>query len=69
VFSQRKGQSDKPENELHGQGRVSVEIGKFIKQKNESSQRKGGVPSGLLMTLQCVEVSINQSKVLHNFIC
>jgi hypothetical protein len=30
-----------------GQGRVSIEVGKFIKGKNESSCGKGGVPNSL----------------------
>jgi hypothetical protein len=37
----------KPKDELHGQRRVSIEIGKFLKGKNESACGEGGVLSGL----------------------
>jgi hypothetical protein len=38
----------KLKNELHRQQRVSTEVERFIKRKNETSHGKGGVSSGLL---------------------
>jgi hypothetical protein len=56
--------SHEAKNELHRQGRVSIEVGKFIMRKNENSCGKRGVPSGLPMNLPCLAVFTYQRKVL-----
>jgi hypothetical protein len=59
----------KPKKELHGKLKVNAEVGKFINQKNKSSQGKGGVLSGLPRTLLCLGVLTQQGKVFPSFIC